>query len=132
MSALNFKPNNSMALAALGIGALWFFSRRAALAAPRPGVTTQPVAGPGSSFAGGLSTALNALGGLLRSGEAAAQTVAREAGAAAVKAGDPYYGGDDSIAGSWAAWSTQAQADFDAWNATVGTADDLTGDPYNY
>lgn len=134
MSALNLKPQNPLTLVLLAGGALWLLTRRTYAQAPAPGITTRQLSGPGNGFQGGLASALNALSGWLRpSRETATQTVAREAGAAAVKAGDPYYGGDDSINGTSADWwSQQLIEDALAWQRQNGDAAAATGDPYAY
>lgn len=130
MSTLNLSPKNPAMALLLAGAAVWLLTRRTAASAPAAGVAPQTISGPGGAFSGGLQQAFNAIASIFRTGEPAAQTAAREAGRLAVRAGDPYYGGDDAVTGSSAEfWAQQAFDDALAWQGgTFGT----TGDPYNY
>lgn len=131
-AAANLSPKNPLLLALLIGGGLYLVLRRPSAAGTpvvRPGVPASayrtdqiPILGP----------VLAAISQALPTRVSDAEMSAREAGRAAVRAGDPYYGGDYGLGGmSIDVWQHQVNSDAAAWSSYVGTADDATGDPYN-
>lgn len=104
MTTLNLSPKNPLVIVGLAAGAIWLMSRRTAAAAH----AVQPV-GPAQSNAGVVSQALGAITSLFNSVAYggtpvnAADAIRQDQARAAVRAGDPYYGGtgyDAAIAGT--------------------------------
>ncbi|MCM2250848.1 MAG: hypothetical protein NDJ19_00675 [Ramlibacter sp.] len=135
MSTLNLSPKNPLMVAALALGAVWFLSRRQAVASPN---VRQPTVGAASITPSLVDSALRAVtslfGGGTRSTQSQEEMAARDAAQAAVRAGDPYYGGAEGIAGTVPSesWYEQVQADAAAYGAaSEGWIDYGTGDPYH-
>lgn len=126
MSTMNLSPKNPIVVVALAGAAIWMLSRRRAT-----GATARP-APVGTTINGTVAPALEALGAVLNifRSPGSAQGVPDESARAAVRAGDPYYGGSNAINGSTTSWLDQVAQDAAAWDMTdyyTGS----TGDPYN-
>lgn len=134
MSTLNLSPKNPLVMGALAIGAVWLLSRRAATA----GTTARPAPVGASTVNGTVAPALEALGSVLRAAgslfgttaSGSAYGVPDEAARAAVRVGDPYYGGSAAVTGNDPSWMLQAELDAAAWRA-MNYDTGSTGDPYN-
>jgi hypothetical protein len=133
-AALNLSPKNPMMVVLLAGAAIWALSRRPAAAAAvyRPsavGATVQQQA----ADAARNSQIFSAIGSFLA--PVFQPSVITSAARAAVRSGDPYYGGSGegaAIGGVIPEWIyDQVAVDAAAWNSYMGTADDATGDPYN-
>ncbi len=128
MSTMNLSPKNPIVVIALAGAAIWLLSRRTASATQLRPTTNTAVHGT-------IAPAIEALRGIVSifstpTTSGSAPGVPDEAARAAVRAGDPYYGGAYMATGVDSAWLDQMQSDADAWKA-MNYDTGSTGDPYN-
>jgi hypothetical protein len=128
MSAINLSPKSPIVIAGLLVGALYLVSRNRV-----HGSTVRPIGAqglpPSQYRPTGIAAALQAAGSLFSTAQ---PSVVTDTARAAVRAGDPYYGGPDAVAGTtpnFDQWAQDAQAYREAYAA--GGQDSASGDPYN-
>jgi hypothetical protein len=102
---MNLTENKPILLAALAVGAMWYFSARRA----SPNVAPAPVGATAVNGGGLMSLATSVLSLFRGAGSGSMsqdEMTRREAGRDAVRAGDPYYGGEEAASGTVPGWGT--------------------------